>query len=619
MAEDAAVGLAAIIVIGIAAQWVGWRLALPSILILLLAGLVAGPITGFIDPDHLFGELLLPVVSLAVAIILFEGGLSLKISEFRHSGRAVINLVTIGLVITFAAATLAAWQVFNLDFRLALLVGSILTVTGPTVIGPLLRHIRPSGKGAATVKWEGILNDPIGALLAVLVFEAIVTGEHGGSISVIGIEFLKSMGAGIGAGILGAGVLVILLHRYWVPEYLHEAASLSVVVLIFTASNQIAPESGLLAVTLMGVIVANQGYTSVKHIVEFKENLRVVLVSILFIILAARIDLTVLWDFAPRSAIFVAILVLLIRPVAVFASTVGTGLSWRDKVFVSWMAPRGIVAAAVTAVFSLGLVTAGYAEAEDLVPIMFSVIVGTVVIYGLTSPIVARRLGLSLHRHEGAVIVGAHSWARSIAKAISENGFRVVLIDTDHASVLSARELDLEAHYTSAISDSVLDEIDLQGVGRLLALTSNDEMNSLACLHFTEAFGRNEVYQLPTTESDDETDHSAVSELRGRPLFDRTMSFEVLRERFEAGAQIVVTEFSSTFTYREFQERYTGSATPLFLIRSGEELEVFTVNRFHAPSTGDKMIWMYLRTRTDAETADPSARPTSSAPNPASS
>lgn len=605
MAEDAAVGLAAIIVIGIAAQWVGWRLAVPSILILLVAGLIVGPVTGFVDPEHLFGDLLLPIVSISVAIILFEGGLSLKLSELRHSGRAVVNLVTIGLVITFAAATAAAWLIFDLDFKLALLIGAILTVTGPTVIGPLLRHIRPSGKGAATVKWEGILNDPIGALLAVLVFEAIATGEHGGSVSVIGLEFLKSIGAGIGIGVLGAGILVMLLHRYWAPEYLHEAVSLSVVVLVFTVSNLIAPESGLLAVTLMGVIVANQNYTSVKHIVEFKENLRVVLVSILFIILAARIDLSVLWDFAPRSAIFVAILVIVVRPVAVFASTTGTGLSRKDKIFVSWMAPRGIVAAAVTAVFSLGLVTSGYSEAEDLVPIMFSVIVGTVVVYGLTSGLVARKLGLALHRHEGIVLVGAHSWARSIAKAISESGFRVVLIDTDHASVLSARELDFEAHYASAVSDSVLDEIDLQGVGRLLALTSNDEMNSLACIHFTEAFGRNEVYQLPATESNDATDHAPVNELRGRLLFDRKFSFESLRDHFAAGAQVVVTEFSSTFTYREFQERYTGSATPLFMIRGGEELEVFTVNRFYEPATGDKMVWMYRRSQPEPEPTDP--------------
>ena len=594
MEHNVAVGLASIVVIGIAAQWVGWRLAIPSILILLLAGLIAGPVTGFIDPDELFGELLLPIVSLSVAIILFEGGLSLKLDELRHSGRAVVNLVTGGVLITWVLASGAAYFIFDIELQLAILTGAILTVTGPTVIGPLLRHIRPSGKGATTLKWEGILNDPIGALLAVLVFEAIASGELGGSFGTIALEFLKSIGVGILLGAAGAGLAVALLHKYWAPEYLHEVISLSIVIAVFTAANEIAHESGLLAVTLMGVLVANQKFTSIKHIVEFKENLRVVLVSALFIVLAARIELSELGDIAWQAAAFVAALVLVVRPAAVFISTTGSGLTVRDQALVSWMAPRGIVAAAITAVFALGLVNAGYEEAEDLVPIMFAVIVGTVVVYGLTVGRVARALGLARHRHEGVVIVGAHSWAREIASELKGAGFRAVLIDTDMAHIASAREQELEHHYASAVSDSVLDEIDLQGLGRLVAMTANDDMNSLACLHFVEAFGRNEVYQLTLAPTESEADHATISELRGRILFDPKMTFSELEKQFEAGGTAVTSEFTEDFTFQDFQKRYSGRWVPLFLLREGEELEVYTVRQFHEPRRGDQLVWLHL-------------------------
>jgi NhaP-type Na+/H+ or K+/H+ antiporter len=604
--SNVAVGLASIIVIGIAAQWVGWRLAIPSILILLLAGLIAGPVTGFIDPDELFGDLLLPVVSLSVAIVLFEGGLSLKVSELRHSGRAVVNLVTGGVLITWVLAAGAAYLIFDIELRLAILLGAILTVTGPTVIGPLLRHIRPSGKGATTLKWEGILNDPIGALLAVLVFEAIVSGELGGSFGNMALEFLKSIGVGAALGAAGGALTVALLHRYWAPEYLHEVISLSLVIAVFTIANELAHESGLLAVTVMGVLLANQKFTSIKHIVEFKENLRVVLVSALFIILAARIELDELGGIAWQAAAYVAALVFVARPVAVFLSTTGAGLSLRDRAFVSWMAPRGIVAAAITAAFALGLADAGFVEAEKLVPIMFAVIVGTVVVYGLTAGPVARALGLARHRHEGVVIVGAHSWAREIAAELKGAGFRAVLIDPDLARIAAARSSELEAHFASAISDSVLDEIDLQGLGRLIALTANDEMNSLACLHFAEAFSRNEVYQLMLEQSESQADHAPVRELRGRILFDKRLTFAEMDRLFAAGAAVVTSEFTEEFTFRDFQTRRSGRSVPLFLLRGGQELEVVTTRQLREARRGDRLVWLHLpEPALDEETAEP--------------
>ncbi|MBN1565428.1 MAG: cation:proton antiporter, partial [Anaerolineae bacterium] len=390
MGEDALVNLASIVVLGIGAQWIAWRLQLPSILLLLLAGFIAGPVTGFLDPDHLLGETLFPVVSISVGIILFEGGLTLQRGEIEGVREVVFRLVSVGAVVTWILSTLGAYVIIGLDFDMALLVGAIFIVSGPTVVIPLLNHVRPSGKVGSILKWEGIWIDPVGATIAVLVFEVILAEQlEGNGTATILTGLLRTVMVGAAIGVPAAIFMIQVFKRYWVPEHLQNPVAIMMIVGAFALSNELQAEAGLLTTTLMGVILANQKQISVKHLSQFKEDIGVLLLSGLFIILSARIELESLSNLSARAVAFLALLIVVVRPLGVYLSTIGSTLSWQERVFMAWIAPRGIVAVAVASLFALELHEAGSANYEMLVPLTFLVVVGTVAIYGLTAQRVA--------------------------------------------------------------------------------------------------------------------------------------------------------------------------------------------------------------------------------------
>lgn len=579
MTDELIVGLAAIVILGISAQWLAWRLRLPSILLLLLAGLLAGPVTHLLNPDELLGELLFPVVSVSVAVILFEGGLSLKRADIQTTGHVVRNLVTVGAVITWAIAATGAYFILGLALPLALLFGAILVVTGPTVIIPLLRHVRAVGPVSSIAKWEGIVNDPIGAILAVLVFEGIIAAEFQQATTTIVISLLVALLIGTVLGAIGAYSLAFMLRRYWIPDYLQSVVALMVVVAAFAISNATQKESGLLTVTLMGIILTNQRGVNLKPIIEFKENLSVLLLSSLFIILAARLRLADLAGIGLPSLLFLALLIFVARPAAVFASTLGSGLKWQDKLFLTWMAPRGIVAAAVTSVFALELAEgAGYHQARVMVPQMFVIIVGTVTIYGLSAAPLGRWLGIAKPNPQGVLIVGAHSWARTIGSLLQAEGISVLLVDTNRSNLVSAQLAGLPTLYASVLSEYIHREVELGAFGRLLALTHNDEVNSLATLHFSEVFGRAGVYQLPPKKTEDGRAESISLPLRGRLLFHKDLSYNEFNHRIETGSIIKHTPITSQFDLAEFYEYYGPSAQPLFLVDEVGRLTVFTAD-----------------------------------------
>jgi NhaP-type Na+/H+ or K+/H+ antiporter len=591
MNEHLLVGLATVIVLGIGAQWIAWRVNLPAILLLLIAGFVAGPVTGFFDPNSVFGDLLLPLVSVSVGIILFEGGLSLKFSEFREIRKAVINLVTVGVLVTWVLSSAASYFLFGLDFRLSVLLGAVLVVTGPTVIIPLLRHVRPSGKSGSIMKWEGIVVDPIGAILAVLVFEAILSGGVAEASEQVVLSVIKSALIGGISGLLGASLIVVVLKRYWVPDFLQNPVALMAVVAAFTVSNYFQTESGLLAVTVMGIVLANQKWVSVKHIIEFKETLRVLFISSLFIILAARItqdDVAYLFNY--NSVAFLVIMFFLVRPLCVFISTYTTDLNLKEKVFLSWMAPRGIVAAAVSSVFALRLVDAGYQGAEHLVNITFLVITATVAVYGLSASPLARYLGIASPNPQGVLLVGAHGWSRAIGKVLHESGFQVSFVDSNWANISAARNDGLKAYHENILLEDISEDVDLDGIGKLLALTSNEEVNSLSALHFVELFGRSQVYQLVKhSKFSARSEASIPQHLRGRLLFSPDATFEYLAKRFTSGAVIKKTTMTEEFDYESFMSLYE-NALPLFIIKESGELTVCTADNQISPQKGQQLI-----------------------------
>ena len=586
------VGLALTIVLGVGAQWLGWRARLPAILLLLIVGFIAGPVTHILKPDEVFGGMLFPIVSFAVAVILFEGGLTLRLDQLPHVGAVLWRLLSVGVLATWVVATLGAYYLVGLgDWRSSLLLGAILTVTGPTVIGPLLRHVRPTAKVASILNWEGIVIDPIGAVLAVIVFEAILPGhaEQSGW-QFIALSIGKTLLFGGGVGLVAAGALASLLRRFWIPDELQNPAVLAFVAGAFAFSNHLQAESGLVAVTLMGVILANQKWIAVGHIVEFKENLRVLLISGLFILLAARLDFNDFRQLGWGAIAFLALMVFVARPVGVYLSTVGTKITWPERLFLMWMAPRGIVAAAVASIFSLRLVDAQIKGAESIVPVTVVIIVGTVALYGLTASFVAKRLGIAKPAPNGVMIVGAHDWARRIAEALKKSGIGVLLVDTDVGNIAAAKMAGLTAQHTSIMS-KVAHEAGEEGeYGRLIALTRNDEVNALACMNYIELFGRANVFQLSFKRAGHARHESVGPNQRGRMIFDRGTSWTQLNEEFAKGATVKATKLSEEFTWEDFRERYGVYAIPMFLMTEKGELFVVATDSQIEPGEGDTII-----------------------------
>ena len=478
---------------------------------------------------------------------------------------------------SWVVGTLGAYYVVGLkSWDLSLLLGAILTVTGPTVIGPLLRHVRPTARVASILNWEGIVIDPIGAVLAVIVFEAILPGhaEQGGW-QFIALSIGKTLLFGGGVGLVAAGALASLLRRFWIPDELQNPAVLAFVAGAFAFANHLQAESGLVAVTLMGVILANQKWIAVGHIVEFKENLRVLLISGLFILLAARLDFKDFQQIGWGAVGFLVLMVVVARPLGVYLSTIGTKITWAERIFLMWMAPRGIVAAAVASIFSLRLVQANVEGAESIVPTTVVIIVGTVAIYGLTASFVAQKLGIAKPAPNGVMIVGAHDWARRIAEALKKAGISVFLVDTDVGNIAAAKMAGLPAQHTSIMS-KVAHESAAQGeYGRLIALTRNDEVNALACMNYIELFGRAGVFQLSFKRAGHARHESVGPNQRGRLVFDRGTSWTQLNEAFAKGATVKATKLSDEFTYEDFRERYGVYAIPMFLITAKGELSRF--------------------------------------------
>lgn len=591
MSEKELIELASIVVLGIAAHWLAWRLRFPSILFFLVFGFIAGPVTNFVHPDQLMGDLLFPIVSISVALILFEGGLTLRLGELKDVGRVVITLIILGAVITWIIASAAAHYILDLDIRIAILLGAILIVTGPTVIGPLLSHIRPLKRVGRILKWEGILIDPVGAILAVLVYEAIVAGEFSEAGIVVFFGILKTLLIG---GVIGFGmaqILIQLLKKFLIPDFLQESFALVMVIAAFVISNIFQPESGLLTVTLMGLFMDNQKLVSIKHIIEFKENLRVIIISSIFILLAARLQLSDFNSFNTSTALFLAILIFIARPLSVFLSTIGSKINWRERALISWMAPRGIVAAAVSSVFAFKLAESGIEGAESIVPITFLVIVVTVTVYGLTAYPFAKILKVVQSKPQGILFVGAHSWARSIAKIIHDKKINVIMVDTNRENIKAARLDGLPAYLGSILSEHIADELDLDGIGRLMALTPNDEANSLAALHMSDSFERGELYQLsPLSEKSGKELEFSPKHLRARFLFGEGMNYYHLNSLFNDRWTIKSTKISDTFSFNDMKKNYGENLIPLFLIDKDDKLIVSTLENPLEPESGDMII-----------------------------
>jgi len=585
MFEETLLTLTAILLTGVACQWLAWWLKLPAILLLLLAGILAGPITGLLDPDALFGDLLFPMVSLGVAVILFEGSLSLRLHQVAGLGHVVRNLITVGAVTGWVVMAAGAHWLTGLSWQLAFLFGATVVVSGPTVIMPLLRTMRPKEEVGNLLRWEGILIDPIGALLAVLVFEFIISGQQGDTL----FTFAAILASGGLIGAAGAWLVATLLRRHLLPDFLNDVTTLALVLGTFTLANHLAEESGLLAVTVMGMMLANMKDVPVEEILDFKEKLSILLISLLFILLAARLDLTPILALGGNALALLGVVMLIARPITVAVSTLRSRLSWRERTLLAGVAPRGIVAAAVSALFALRLDAQGVAGAELLVPLTFMIIIGTVVVHSITARPLARLLDLAEPEPRGVLIIGAHPVGRAIATTLCENGFRAVVADTHWEDIRQARMAGLLTYFGNPVSEHADRNLSLVGVGHLFAMSPRPALNALACARYRGEFGADSVYGLRMPEEKEAPEERLIARPYAcTPLFGKEITLTKLASLLSQGGEIRATPLSESFDFDAYLHRQ--HAIPLFARDPRGNLRVFTGADTVRPEAGWRVI-----------------------------
>jgi NhaP-type Na+/H+ or K+/H+ antiporter len=559
--------LASIGVISLICQWIAWRIRLPAILLLLLSGILMGPVTGWLDPDTLFKNLLFPIVSLSVAIILFEGSLTLKRSEIKEHGHVVRNLLTIGTCITWVIASLACRFTTGLPWDIAILFGAIVVVTGPTVIMPLLRSVRPTKNLSNILKWEGIIVDPIGALLAVLVFEFVISDAKGHALGNTFISFGTTLLTGIILGGVTGFLLGQLLKRHLLPQFLQNAGTLTSMLGVYALSNYFSHESGLLTVTIMGMMMTNMRDVPVDDILEFKESLSVLLISGLFIILAARIEFSSIVALGWGPLWVLLALMLIARPLAVWGSTYNSNLRFQEKLFLSWIAPRGIVAAAVSALFSFQLIKFGHPEAEKLVPLVFLVIITTVILQSLTASPLARFLKVEQPANNGFLFIGSNIVAREIAKSLMNKNIPVLLTDTNWENIRLARMANLPVYFGNPVSEHAENYMDITGIGNMLATSPYKELNTQATFHFLDLFGNGHVFGLSEGDQEQRASHQASPKFQNtRNLFGNNITFAKLASLISKGATLRITQLSDNFTLDNYRNQHGNRLTILFTI-----------------------------------------------------
>lgn len=572
MHHDLTLALALVAALGIGAQWVAWRLHQPTIVLLLIVGLLAGPVFGWLHPSRDFGALLHPIIRLGVAIILFEGGLNLHLHELRGVATGVKRLVSVGVVLSWVLGSLAARLIGGLSWPVALVFGAITVVTGPTVIMPLLRHARLNRRPASYLKWEGIINDPVGALLAVVVFQYFISSGAQASFPAVAAGLVLALVAaaalGVGSGMLLAGAL----GRGYVPEFLKGPVLFAAVLLIYIAANRVQAEAGLLAVTVFGITLGNRRLASIEEIRRYKEYMTVLLVSAVFVVLTADFDPAVLGRLNWRSVALLAALVFAVRPAAVWAATWRAGMSRAERTLVAWTAPRGIVAAAVAAVFAPEMVAHGYPDAAVLVPLVFGLILVTALLHGMSIQPLALWLGLASTQRNGMLIVGASPWSVELARVLQELKVPVLMVDQSWDRLKPARLSGIRVSFGELLSEGSEESLELNDIGCLLAATYNDAYNALVCTHFASELGRNRVFQLRLHGGDEDDSRGLPRTLRGRMVFDEQATYDELMRRHYQGWHFQKTRLTETYDYDAFRRDCPGDALIMLVVRESGEV-----------------------------------------------
>ena len=581
--------ISAIGVAGIAAQWIAWRLRIPAIALLLLAGFVMGPVLGILDPKALFGDLYKPIIGLAVAIILFEGGLTLNFKEIRETSTGVKRMIFFGGPLVWLFSTLAAHYAAGLSWPSAVVLGAILVITGPTVIMPLLRSAQLTHRPASLLRWEAILNDAIGALFAVIAFEIFLVAHRGQGWGELILTIAIAAGGALVGGYLAGQAIAQSFYRGLIPEYLKVPVTLVVVLLAFSLSNVLLEESGLLTVTVMGVTLANSRISSLTEMRRFKETVTVLLVSGLFVMLVASLKLKAILGLGFGAVLFVVLVLFVVRPAAVMLATIGSGLNIRERALISWIAPRGVVAVAVSGLFGSALAENGVADGEQLTALAFAVVASTIVLHGFSLSPVARMLGLKSADRAGILIVGGSAWSTKMAEKLVELEVPTMIVDNNWNNIRSARLADIPVYFGEILSEAAHHDITFNRYTHLIAAGDNDAYNSLVCTEFGPEMGRDNVYQIGQFRDERERQSLAFT-LGGRPLFDPPATFRELREEAWNGWTFQATTLTDEFGISEWRASRREGTRLLFWIEDDGAI-VFAQNRAERePVAGDTLF-----------------------------
>lgn len=578
--------------LGIGSQWLAWRYRMPAIVIMAIAGLLVGPIFGVINPEEHFGSLYSPIISVAVAIILFEGSLNLNFKELRDAGKPIFRISTIGAFIAWILGSLTAHYVAGLSWAVAFVIGGLFIVTGPTVIMPLLRQSKLKSRVARILKWEGIVVDPIGALLAVFAFEIItfITADNPDGTKLF-LFFAASLFAIFIGWICGKG-LGWMFETGHIPEFLKSPAVIVVVIFCFTAADLTMHETGLLSVTAMGITLANMGISSISDMRHFKENISVLLISTIFIMLTASLEVdTLLRIFSPNIIGYVLLMMFAVRPLSIFLSTIGTGLSFNEKALVGWIAPRGIVALTVSGYFASILLEAGYEDAEILTTLTFALVFFTVICHGFSIGWLSKKLDLSMEGNPGVLIDGSNRFTVELAKSLKKSGRPVLIADSSWANLKRARDEGIEHYHGSLLSEQTEYNLNTIPYEYLLALTDDHAYNSLICTTFMPEYGRTNVFKVsPYQMLGKGYSAGVVSKVGGRILFDKKFSFDDLNQKLEAGYVFRQTTLTEQYTYKQYKEEKDDSTVFLYLIKPSGQLKFYSEEMRTVPASGDKIV-----------------------------
>ncbi|WP_340240983.1 cation:proton antiporter [Sulfitobacter pontiacus] len=554
--------------IGVGSQWIAWRLRMPAIVLMLVAGILIGPVLGIFDPARDIGPLMGPMISIAVAIILFEGGLSLNFHTLQDAVGGVRRLVYIGAPLGWLMSALSLHYVAGLSWSSSAVFGGIMIVTGPTVIAPLLRTARLSRRPATLLQWEAILNDPIGALAAVLAFEVVIALNTATTASEAMLELFIGAAVATAAGVAAGIGLSRAFKRGWVPEYMKVPVLFALLLGVFAASDAVLHESGLLAVTIMGIVIANSKLPSYEEMRRFKEHATVLLVSGVFILLAAGLDVEALGNLNWRAAAFVAVVVLVARPVTVFISLIGSGIPFREKLLVALTGPRGVVLVAVAGLFGERLLSLGFEDAALIAPLAFALVAVTVVVNGFTLAPFARLLGLTGADTPGVVIIGGSDWTTQLAEVLKKAKIPVLMTDPNFIRLRKARAAGIDTFSGDILSEAAEQRVELVSYATLIAATDNDAYNTLVTTDLAPEFGRENVFQV-MREKSESSRHQLPRTLGGRPLGLEATHAE-LRDLIAQGWRFRSTRLSEEFTLEDWRAESPEARLLAQITTSGE-------------------------------------------------